>query len=123
MEYELGIHSISQFCFILEILITFLPFYITEQHTETIVSLYRSLGQNYEAVGDSSNSTKYYEEAKAILEQRKGNWKELQAVCNNLGNAYETLEVHVWLLAIPPQFVLQIGHVNIGVIFLCIGSS
>ena len=106
MEYELGKHSISQFCFMLAILITFFPFFITEQHTETIVSLYRSLGQNYEAVGNSSNSTKYYEEAKAILEQRKGNWKELQAVCNNLGNAYETLEVHVWLLAIQPQLLL-----------------
>ena len=106
MEYELGIHSISQFCFMLVILITFLPFYITEQHTETIVSLCRSLGQNYEAVGDSSNSTKYYEEAKAILEQREGNWKELQAVCNNLGNAYETLEVNMWRWALPPQLLL-----------------
>lgn len=56
------------------------------------MSLYRGLGVGYERVGNSRLSIQSYEECKAILTAPQDQ-DELRAVCNNVGNSYESIGV------------------------------
>lgn len=62
-------------------------------HMNWIISLYRSLGVGYERLGNSRKSIENYEFAKTILVDSAGDLDELRAVCNNMGNSYESIGV------------------------------
>ena len=66
--------------------------FTSDEHVKWIISLYRSLGEGYEANGSSRRSIENYEKAKDILVQI-GDMDGLRAVCNNMGNSYETIGV------------------------------
>ena len=48
----------------------------------------------YERLGNSRKSIQMYEEAKKLLTE-PGDEDELRAVCNNVGNSYESIGVSV----------------------------
>ena len=66
--------------------------FVLDEHVKWIISLYRSLGEGYEANGNSRRSIENYEKAKDMLVQI-GDMDGLRAVCNNMGNSYETIGV------------------------------
>ncbi|XP_067943822.1 tetratricopeptide repeat protein 28-like [Watersipora subatra] len=106
----------------------------TGKHKQWIVSLYRGLAVGHERLGNSRGAIEMYEQAKELLVE-PGDADELRAVCNNVGNSYESigdfknaeknimqaLDMAVVTAVDNPDTELQnhiaAGHNNLGVLY------
>ncbi|KAF6040778.1 hypothetical protein EB796_000920 [Bugula neritina] len=80
-----------------EALRMYLQMGISTDTLKWVVGLYRSLASTSYNLGEAQQSVEYYEKARATISQhaQEGDGemvKQLQAICNNIGNSYKSLK-------------------------------
>lgn len=79
------------------------------QHRKWMLSLNHTLGVTYQKLGNPWKSIQCYEKAKELLESEfSADPEELQTICNNLGNAYQSTEVSLGMYSSGIQMKTEI---------------